>query len=200
MSKPIIIGLTGGIASGKSTVSAAFAEAGAEIVDTDLIAREVVLPGSEALAELVAVFGTSICQADGSLNRRGLRERVFSDARAKQQLEAILHPRIRAQARLQVEAARGVYVVLVVPLLVESGRQYHFVDRVLVVDIPHEQQLRLLMRRDDVNLELAQAMMGAQADRHSRLAIADDVIRNSGGLADLVTQTRNADRRYRSMR
>jgi len=200
MSKPIIIGLTGGIASGKSTVSAAFAEAEAEIVDTDLIAREVVLPGSEALAELVAVFGTSICQADGSLNRRGLRERVFSDARAKQQLEAILHPRIRAQARLQVEAARGVYVVLVVPLLVESGRQYHFVDRVLVVDIPHEQQLRLLMRRDDVNLELAQAMMGAQADRHSRLAIADDVIRNSGGLADLVTQTRNADRRYRSMR
>jgi len=199
LSKPLIIGLTGGIASGKSTVSATFTELGASIVDTDVIARQVVLPGSAALTELIAVFGASVCLADGSLDRRGLRERVFSDADAKGRLEAILHPRIRAQARKQVESAQGDYVVLVVPLLVESGRQYDWVDRILVVDIPHQQQLRLLMQRDDVSVDLASAMMTAQADRGSRLTIADDVIRNSGSVADLQAQTRSADRRYRAM-
>lgn len=191
-----IIGLTGGIASGKSTVTAGFAELGAAIVDTDLIAREVVAPGSSALAEIAASFGPAILAGDGSLDRRALREIVFADRSAKLRLEAILHPRIRALAHARVQLARGPYVVLVVPLLVESG-DYGWVDRILVVDVSGELQQRLLMARDDIGAELAQAMIAAQASRAARLASADEVIRNSGSIDDLRAQVRNADRRYR---
>lgn len=193
-----IIGLTGGIASGKSTVTAGFAELGATIVDTDLIAREIVTPGSAALGEIAGTFGSSILAGDGSLDRRALREIVFSDAQAKLRLEAILHPRIRVEARARVQQASGPYVVLVVPLLVESA-QYDWVDRVLVVDVCGELQRRLLMTRDDISAELAQAMIAAQASRAARLASADDVIRNSGSVDDLRAQARSADRRYRAI-
>lgn len=196
-SPPKIIGLTGGIASGKSTVSAAFAELGATIVDTDLIARELVAPGTPALAEIVNGFGRDILGSDGSLNRRALREIVFAQPQAKLRLEAILHPRIREQARAQVACANGPYVVLVVPLLVEYG-QYGWVDRVLVVDVSAQLQERLLMARDDIGRELAQAMIAAQASRQMRLAIADDVVRNSGSVEDLRAQVRSAVRRYRA--
>ena len=194
---PKVIGLTGGIASGKSTVSAGFAELGAAIVDTDIIARELVAPGCAALSEIVHAFGPGILRADGNLNRRALREIVFAQPQAKSKLEAILHPRIRAQAQAQVAAASGPYVVLVVPLLVESG-QYSWVDRVLVVDVPADLQRRLLMARDDVSAELAMSMIAAQTDRALRLAAADDVIRNSGSVEDLKRQARSADRRYRA--
>lgn len=193
---PKVIGLTGGIASGKSTVSAGFAECGAAIVDTDVIARELVAPGCAALSEIAHAFGPGILAADGSLNRRALREIVFAQPQAKLDLEAILHPRIRAQARAQVAAASGPYVVLVVPLLVESG-QYGWVDRVLVVDVSGDLQRSLLMARDGISAELALSMIAAQADRARRLAVADDVIRNSGSVEDLKTQVRSADRRYR---
>lgn len=196
-SPPKVIGLTGGIASGKSTVSAAFAELGAAIVDTDLIAREMVVPGTPALAEIVDSFGRDILGSDGSLNRRALREIVFAQPQAKLRLEAILHPRIREQARSQVARANGPYVVLVVPLLMESG-QYGWVDRVLVVDVSAQLQERLLMARDDIGRELAQAMIAAQASRQMRLAIADDVVRNSGSVEDLRAQVRSAVRRYRA--
>ena len=157
---PKVIGLTGGIASGKSTVSAGFAELGATIVDTDLIARELVARGTPALAEIALHFGPSILSSDGSLNRRALREIVFAQPQAKLDLEAILHPRIRAQARAQVAAASGPYVVLVVPLLVESG-QYGWVDRVLVVDVSGDLQRRLLMARDEISAEMALSMIAA---------------------------------------
>jgi dephospho-CoA kinase len=195
----LVIGLTGGIASGKSTVSAAFAAAGAAIVDTDLIAREVVAPDSVALAEIVAEFGPSILSGDGSLDRRRLRTIVFAQPQAKQRLEAILHPRIRSEALTQVQSVPGPYVVLVVPLLVENADHYGWVDRVLVVDVAAELQQRLLMARDDIDSGLAQAMIAAQASRAARLALADDVIRNSGGINDLLAQVTSADRRYRTL-
>jgi len=195
---PLVIGLTGGIASGKSTVSATFAELGAGIVDTDIVAREVVAPGSAALGEISAAFGASILANDGSLDRRRLREIVFAQPQAKQNLEAILHPRIRSEALAQVQRARGPYIVLVVPLLVENVSHYDWVDRVLVVDVASELQRRLLMARDDIGAELASAMIAAQASRAARLSIADDVIRNSGGVDDLRSQVRSADRRYRA--
>jgi dephospho-CoA kinase len=195
----LVIGLTGGIASGKSTVSAAFAAAGAGIVDTDLIAREVVAPGSAALTEIVAEFGPSILTGDGSLDRRRLRAIVFAQPQAKQRLEAILHPRIRSDAVTQVQTVPGPYVVLVVPLLVENAVHYDWVDRILIVDVAGELQQRLLMARDDIDVELANAMIAAQASRALRLALADDVIRNSGSVADLHAQVDSADRRYRTL-
>lgn len=193
----MVIGLTGGIASGKSTVSAAFADLGATIVDTDIIAREIVAPGTPALAEIADSFGRGILTGDGSLNRRALREIVFAQPQARSRLEAILHPRIRAQARAQVARAGGAYVVLVVPLLVESGH-YDWVDRVLVVDVSTQLQQRLLMARDDIGSGLAQAMIAAQAGREARLAVADDVVRNSGSVDDLRAQVHSSDRRYRA--
>ncbi|MDP1606778.1 MAG: dephospho-CoA kinase [Rhodocyclaceae bacterium] len=192
-----VVGLTGGIASGKSTVSATFADLGAAIVDTDLIARAVVAPGCAALGEIAATFGPSILTHDGSLDRRKLREIVFAQQSARARLEAILHPRIRCEALTQVQSARGPYVVLVVPLLVENVDHYGWVDRVLVVDVARELQERLLMTRDDTGSELAAANFAAQVSRSERLARADDVGRNSLGFGDLKAQVRNADRRYR---
>jgi leader peptidase (prepilin peptidase)/N-methyltransferase len=195
-----VIGLTGGIASGKSTVSDAFAALGAAIVDTDLISRELVLPGRPALAEIRETFGEAVINAEGGLDRRQLRTRVFADSQAKVRLEAILHPRIRDAALAAVAQARSSapYVVLVVPLLVESGA-YAWVDRVLVVDTTPEIQQRLLVARDQVDLALAQSMIQAQASREQRLAMADDVVRNSAGIAGLLAQVRMADRRYRAL-
>lgn len=195
-----VIGLTGGIASGKSTVSDAFAALGAAIVDTDLISRELVLPGQPALAEIRETFGTAVINAEGGLDRRQLRTRVFADSQAKVRLEAILHPRIRDAALAAVAQARSSapYVVLVVPLLVESGA-YAWVDRVLVVDTTPEIQQRLLVARDQVDLALAQSMIQAQASREQRLAMADDVVRNSAGIEELLAQVRAADRRYRAL-
>jgi len=194
-----VVGLTGGVASGKSTVSATFAELGAAIVDTDLIAREVVAPGSAALTEIKAAFGPSMLAGDGSLDRRQLRQMVFADAGARLRLEAILHPRIRAEALTQVQRAIGPYVVLVVPLLVENLQHYGWVDRVAVVDVEPSLQLRLLTRRDDISKDLAQSMIAAQASRNARLAVADDVLRNSRGVDELKAQVRSADRRYRAL-
>lgn len=195
-----VIGLTGGIASGKSTVSDAFAALGAAVVDTDLISRELVLPGSPALAEIRESFGDAVIATDGSLDRRQLRTLVFADPQARSRLETILHPRIRDTARARVERARGdaPYVVLVVPLLVESGA-YGWVDRVLVVDATAEVQQRLLVARDRVDAALAQSMIRAQASREQRLAMADDVIRNSAGIEALLAQVRVADQRYRAL-
>ena len=195
-----VIGLTGGIASGKSTVSDTFAALGAAVVDTDLISRELVTPGSPALAEIRDTFGPAVIAANGSLDRRQLRALVFADPAMKSRLEAILHPRIRDAAQAAVDQARthAPYVVLVVPLLVESGA-YGWVDRVLVVDATPEVQQRLLVARDGIDMALAEAMIRAQATREQRLAMADDVIRNSAGVAELRAQVRAADRRYRTL-
>lgn len=195
---PYVVGLTGGIASGKSTVSATLAELGAAVVDTDLISRELVRPGQPALREIRTSFGEQVIASDGSLDRHALRAIVFADAQERARLEAILHPRIRAEARTQVERARGPYVLLVVPLLVESGG-YGWVDRVLVVDASLRVQAQLLMARDGIEAEAARAMIATQADRQTRLTNADDVIRNSAGLAELRIQAQAVHRRYHAL-
>jgi len=178
------IALTGGIASGKSRVADLFAELGVPVIDTDLIARQVVEPGQPALAEVVGTFGPGVLDVDGRLDRRRLRELIFSDATARQRLEAILHPAIRTEMERQSSAAGGPYQLLVIPLLTEGGRRDH-VDRVLVVDAPESLQIERLMNRDSVTREQALASLAAQATREARLAIADDVISNAGSAAEL---------------
>ncbi len=178
-SKRFTVGLTGGIASGKSLVADYFADLGVAIVDTDIIAREVVAPGAPALDEIKQVFGDTTIAADGSLNRRELRKIVFADDDLRQELEAILHPKIRAAAATQAAAVTGPYVMVVVPLMVESPMKTSM-DRILVVDCSVETQLRRLTARDNETLEQAQRMIAAQSSREDRLAIADDLISNDG--------------------
>ncbi len=181
------IGLTGGIASGKSAVSRAFEALGVTVVDTDVIAREVVMPGSPALEEIRQTFGDAVVAADGTLDRRGLREQVFADDTRRRELEAILHPRIRALTLERAAQAAGDYVVIVVPLLVETGFD-RLVDRVVVVDCPEAQQLKRLMQRDGQDEATARRILAAQASREARLARADHVIDNSGTLAATEAQ------------
>ena len=181
---PFRVALTGGIASGKTTVANLFADLGVPLIDTDVIARRVVEPGQPALAEVVATFGPDVLDAEGRLDRRRMRERIFSDPTARQRLEAILHPAIRAEMERQSRAAGGPNQVLVIPLLTEGRRRDH-VDRVLLVDVPEELQIKRLMMRDGVTHEQAQASLNAQATRAERLALADDVVRNTGRVDDL---------------
>ena len=176
---PFRVALTGGIASGKSTVADLFAGLGVPVIDTDVIAREVVEPGRPALAAVVGEFGPAVLDSDGRLDRRRMRERIFTDPSAKQRLEAILHPAIRAEMERQSRTAGGSYQVLVIPLLTEGRRRDH-VDRVLLVDVPEALQVERLMMRDGVSHEQAQASLNAQATRAERLAMADDIVRNTG--------------------
>lgn len=192
------IGLTGGIASGKSTVADLFADAGAVVIDTDRIAREVVEPGRPALAALVTSLGPGILDREGRLDRAPLRRRIFTDADVRHTVESILHPAILAELGRQSAAAGGPYQVLVIPLLVEGDRG-GLVDRVLVVDCPVDTQIERLIARDGETRESAQAMLAAQARRQERLASADDVIENDGSSADLAAAVAALDRRYRKM-
>jgi dephospho-CoA kinase len=184
---PFRVALTGGIASGKTAVANFFASHGVPVIDTDVIAREVVEPGQPALAAVVDAFGTGVLAADGRLDRPRLRERIFGDAEARRRLEAILHPAIRAEMERQSRAAGGPYQVLVIPLLAEGGRRDH-IDRVLVVDVPEATQIERLVRRDGVSRDQADAALRAQASRDARLAFADDVIENTGDVAALETR------------
>ena len=193
--QPYRVALTGGIASGKSTVADLFAALGVPVIDTDVIARQVVEPGQPALAEIAATFGPDVLDADGRLDRRRMRERIFTDPDAKRRLEAILHPAIRAEMERQSMAAQGPYQVLVIPLLTEGGRRDH-VDRVLLVDVPEELQIQRLMMRDGVSHEQAQASLNAQATRAQRLALADDVIRNTGRVDGLREQVAELHGKY----
>ena len=193
--QPYRVALTGGIASGKSTVADLFAAFGVPVIDTDVIARQVVEPGQPALAKISATFGPDVLDADGRLDRRRMRERIFTDPDAKRRLEAILHPAIRAEMEQQSMAAQGPYQVLVIPLLTEGGRRDH-VDRVLLVDVPEELQIQRLMMRDGVSHEQAQASLNAQATRAQRLALADDVIRNTGRVDGLREQVAELHGKY----
>ena len=198
MATPPRIGLTGGIASGKSTVADLFAELGAVIIDTDVIAREVVMPGEPALDEIVAAFGDAVLAADGTLRRGKLRDVVFSDAAARKRLEAIVHPRIQEETQRQAAAAGGPYQLIVVPLLAGSPLR-DFVDRVLVVDCSEETQIRRLMERDASGKDEARRILAAQATRDERLALADDVIENEASVADLRQQVAALHEIYRSL-
>jgi dephospho-CoA kinase len=189
------VALTGGIASGKSTVANLFAELGVPVIDTDVIAREVVEPGQPALAEVVAAFGEDVLDRDGRLDRRRLRERIFADAGARRRLEAILHPAIRREMERQSREAGGRYQLLVIPLLTEGGRRDH-VDRILLVDVPEAVQIERLVSRDHVSPGEAQASLAAQATRAARLVIADDVIRNTGRVEDLRSEVEALHNRY----
>ena len=187
MSKPLRIGLTGGIASGKSTVADMFADLGIAVIDTDLIAREVVQPGQPALLEIRGIFGDSVFNEDGTLDRNALRQRIFSDDDAREQLESILHPLIQDETIQRINTASGSYIVIVVPLLANSPLREH-IDRILVVDCDAATQIARLLARDAETVEQARRILAAQASREQRLAIADDVIHNNSTLAAVSTQ------------
>lgn len=184
MSEPLRIALTGGIASGKSAAADMFAALGVPVLDTDQIARDVVKPGMPALQQVAAAFGSSVLDENGALDRKRMRALVFEDQAARKTLEAILHPAIREELARRSQAAGGLYQIHVIPLLVETGRSADY-DRVLVVDCPEEQQLRRLMSRDGSDETQARNILAAQASREVRLAIADDVIVNTGTLEEL---------------
>ena len=193
--RPLLIALTGGIASGKSAVAENFAKLGVPVFDTDQIARDVVEPGTPTLAKLVAEFGGDILDASGRLDRARMRTRVFSDPPQRRRLEAITHPAIREELATRSSQARGAYQIHVIPLLVESGRRHEY-DRVLVVDTSEEAQLKRLIARDGSSLELAQQILAAQVSREARLDAADDVIVNTGTIEDLQRFVQTLHRNY----
>jgi dephospho-CoA kinase len=192
------VGLTGGIASGKSTVAKLFAALGVPVIDADELAREVVAPGTELLARLVERFGPAVLAADRALNRRALREVVFADLAARADLEALTHPAIRAAMEERSRAAGGPYQIFMIPLLLETGDREGF-DRVLVVDCDPELQVRRLQARDGSTLEQVRAILGAQASRAVRLKEADDLITNDGELHALTSQVERIHLQYLRM-
>lgn len=204
-----IVGLTGGVASGKSEVTRRFEALGVTVADADVAARDAVAAGSAGLAEVVAAFGPEALAPDGSLDRPAMRRRVFADDAARLALEAIVHPRVRALLRAQCEAAPGAYAIAAIPLLAEAlpapdageGARavYPWIHRVLVIDVPVDVQRARLLARDGIDEALADRMIAAQATRQQRLAIADDVIVNDGALEDLARHVAALDARYRML-
>ncbi len=183
--RPLLVALTGGIASGKTAVSHRLSERGAVVIDTDLIAREVVEPGQPGLSAIVEAFGPEMLDDDGRLDRAAMRQRVFSDPDSRKRLEGILHPLIAERVKQRIAAEQDAdYLVLVVPLLVESG-MFLDADRIVVVDVPESVQLERLAQRDGTSEEQARAILASQASREQRLKVATDVIDNSGSLAEL---------------
>ena len=193
--KPVI-GLTGGIGSGKSAAADAFEKLGATIVDTDAIAHELTATGGAAVAEIARQFGKAFVDASGAMDRKRMRDLVFSDAEEKQRLEAILHPRIRAEAERRIAAAAGPYVIYVVPLLVESAGHRERVARVLVVDCLEALQVARVRQRSMLPEAQVRRIIDSQIKRERRLAAADDVIDNSGDLAALQKQVRALHEKY----
>ncbi len=198
--RPFVVGLTGGIGSGKSTVAELFAARGATIVDTDAIAHELTAPGGAAIDAIRTRFGEGVLRADGALDRDAMRALVFDDPGARAALEAILHPMIRAESERRIVAATGPYVVHVVPLLVESaGRSGRF-DRVLVVDCPVSVQIARVQQRSGLSAARIESILATQASREDRLAAADDVIDNAGDADALPAQVDVLHRRYAAAR
>lgn len=200
-SRPLIIGVTGGIASGKSTVARAFAQYGIPWVDADDIAREVVAPGEPALAEIHQRHGPRVLLEDGRLDRRTLRDIVFADEAERRWLESVTHPRIRKRLgeRLEDFRQRDIpYALLVSPLLFESG-QRELVDRSLVIDVPEPLQIERTARRDGVDEAQARAIVSAQMPRDERLARADDILANDGDERHLADRIAELDREYRAL-
>ncbi|ACV26129.1 dephospho-CoA kinase [Kangiella koreensis] len=192
------VALTGGIASGKTAVSDMFAELGVTVIDADVIAREVVAKGSQALQAITEYFGTQVLTEIGELDRQKLRSMVFSDEQQRQWLNNLLHPLIRTEIKQRQELAHSAYSISVIPLLFESG-QYRNYDRVLTVDCPTAIQLKRLMERDQSTLEQAQAILDKQATREQRLSIADDVIVNDSDLHSLKQSVIKLDNQYRQL-
>lgn len=194
----LTVGLTGGIASGKSLVCAQFEALGVPVLDADQVSREVVAPPSPALDEIAQRFGREFLDAQGQLDRRRMREHVFSDSSARKDLEAILHTRIYEGLRAWRDRQTAPYCILSVAILLESGMKT-LIDRVLVVDVPVETQFERLLRRDGVSAELARSMIAVQASREARLAAADDVIHNDGTAAQTALQVEQLHGKYLSL-
>lgn len=195
------IGLTGGIASGKTAVAQAFESLGIVVADADTAARDAVAVGSEGLSEVVAVFGREVLDAKGALDRAAMRKRVFGDDAARKRLEAIVHPRVRETLARQCAQASSPYVMAAIPLLAEVGGRaaYPWLQRIFVVDVPVAVQHARLIQRDGVDAELADRMIAAQATREQRLAIADDILVNTDSLEALRQHVAALDARYRTL-
>jgi dephospho-CoA kinase len=193
--KPTVC-LTGGIGSGKSSVARLFAARGVEVIDADALAHELTAPGGAAMAAIRAAFGAWVIDERGALDRERMRRQVFGDPAARQRLEAILHPMIRAESERRRAAATSAYVILMIPLLVESGDPRRRCDRVLVVDCPEEEQVRRVMMRSTLARPEVEAIMATQANRAARLAQADDVIDNGGDPSGLGPQVEALHARY----
>lgn len=196
-----VVAVTGGVASGKTEVTRRFEALGVTVADADVAARLAVAIGSPGLADVVAAFGEEVLSPEGALDRARMRARVFGDTSAREQLEAIVHPRVREALQAQCAAANGAYAIAAIPLLSEIGGRaaYPWLDRIVVVDVPVELQRSRLMQRDAVDAALAERMLGAQATRAQRLAIADDIIINTGSLEALDRHVAALDCRYRSL-
>ena len=195
----LVIGVTGGIGSGKSTAARLFAEHGARLVDTDAIALALTQSGQPAMREIAQCFGTEYLTPSGALDRARMRERAFSDPEAKRALEDILHPLIRAEVAEQVRAAQAPYVLVLIPLLLETGGYRDLVERVVVVDVDEGVQIARTMARSALSADQVHAIMRTQASREQRLAAADDIIDNNGDLEALRTQVEALHRRYLQM-
>lgn len=192
------VGLTGGIASGKSEAARQFAALDVPVLDADAIARDLVAPGSPLLAEILAAFGEQLRLPDGSLDRAALGARVFRDPAQRRRLEALTHPAIQAEMHARLAKLEAPYVILMIPLLVEAGLTNQ-VDRILVIDVPEPLQRARIARRDGHDPERIAQILAAQVDRRSRLAVADDVIVNDGDLDDLARAVKQQHRRYLAM-
>lgn len=191
-----VVGLTGGIGSGKTTVANLFAEHGAALIDTDEIARALTSPGGAAIPQIVAGFGEHFVMPDGSMNRAAIRTQVFADPAMKARLESILHPLIRSACELALRQFNAPYALLVVPLLVETGHYLPWCKRVLVVDCEEETQVKRVMQRSHLTREQVHAIMASQATRKARLALADDVIDNDAAPDSLAAQVSLLHERY----
>jgi dephospho-CoA kinase len=190
------VALTGGIASGKSTVAEAFRQRGVPIFDADVVARGLVQAGQPALAEIAVAFGDAMLTPSGELDRRRMRERVFEDIEERRRLERILHPKVREVLLAAAAACAEAYCVLVIPLLAEANEDYAWVDRALVVDVPFETQLARVMQRDGITRDAALRILAVQATRGQRLALADDVIDNAGSPEALGLSVERLHARY----
>lgn len=196
-SKVFCIGLTGGIGSGKSTVADRFAQMGAAVIDTDVIALELTGPDGRAMPAIIAGFGSEVANSAGAMDRAAMRGRVFSDHEARRKLEAILHPMIRAESELRLQTVSAPYALLVVPLLVENLAAYqHLLNRIAVIVCEESQQLARIVSRSGLSLDQAKSILAAQANQASRLQIADDLIENRGDIKGLDHQVQRLHRKY----
>jgi len=191
----IKVALTGGIGCGKSTVCDIFSQYKIPIIDTDIISRKLVEPGQTALFEITETFGADILSPDGTLNRKSLAQKIFNNDKNKQQLESILHPKIRKAVQTQLDLLNVCYVIIAIPLLVETKQQNNY-DRVLVIDCEIQQQIERTLSRDQRDLNEIQSILKSQVSREQRISVADDVIDNSGTLNALQKQVEQLHRNY----
>ena len=195
MDRTLVIGLTGGIGSGKTTVANGFAKLGVPLIDADLIARELVEPGQAALEKIRGVFGPGCITAEGRLDRAHIQQRIFNDKTLRHRLEAILHPEIRKRIKALIANIRAAYCIVVIPLLLETG-QSDLVDRILVIDAAEEEQIKRVAARDKLSHNAIIRIMHTQTDRETRLASADDIIVNNSDLQTLTSQIQSLHHRY----